>query len=265
MNNKSRITSILKTPTLDSSITGIPSFNLSDLDHASDFDFPLPNGLRLGHLAEKIVSILIKSSLNYKVLYESIQLFENERTIGELDFILLNQNTQQLLHVELAYKFYLYDPGISSETINNWIGPNRNDLLKEKLDKTKSRQFPLLYHKAAKSELDQLDINEISQKLCLLISLFVPYDAEIQLPPGYRQAVIGYYLNLETFLGLDHAGKSFYLPHKREWGIDPSENENWKNDGEVHDQIRKSIDEKRSLLCWQKDEDSYSAFFIVWW
>jgi hypothetical protein len=35
--------------------------------------------------------------------------------------------------MELAYKFYLFDPSISSEPINNWIGPNRNSL-QEKLE-----------------------------------------------------------------------------------------------------------------------------------
>jgi hypothetical protein len=35
--------------------------------------------------------------------------------------------------MELAYKFYLFDPSISSEPINNWIG-NRNDSLQEKLE-----------------------------------------------------------------------------------------------------------------------------------
>jgi hypothetical protein len=265
MNKKSRITSILKAPTLDSSITGLPSFHLSELNLTTDFDFPLPNGLRLGHLAEKIVSILIKSSTNYEVLYEHLQLIEKEKTIGELDFILLHQNTEQLIHVELAYKFYLYDPSISSEVINNWIGPNRNDSLKQKLDKTKNKQFPLLYHDAAKSKLDTLEIKDISQKLCLLASLFIPYSSETHLPPAYQKAIKGYYLNVETFLSLDHSEKTYYLPPKKEWGIDPSENENWKNLSQVDHHIHKSIAEKQALLCWQKHKDSYSAFFIVWW
>ena len=265
MNNKSRITSILKTPTLDSAITGIPTFNLSELNLAADFDIPLPKGLRLGHLAEKVVSILSKSSSNYKILYESIQLFEDNRTIGELDFILLNQNTKQLIHVELAYKFYLYDPSFSSEIINNWIGPNRNDLLKEKLDKTKNKHFPLLYHNAAESKLDRIDNNDITQKLCLLVSLFVPYNFTAHLPSGYQKAIKGYYLNVEDFLKLDHSEKLFYLPGRMEWGIDPSENEDWKNFNQVYHSICKSISEKRSLLCWQKHMESYSTFFIVWW
>ena len=84
MKNKARITSILSATNLDSSITGLPSFYLSQLNLAADLDFLLPTGLRLGHLAEKIVSTLIQSSTNYEVLYENLQLTENQQTIGEL-------------------------------------------------------------------------------------------------------------------------------------------------------------------------------------
>ena len=265
MKNRARITSILRAPTLDASITGLPSFDLAKLDLATDFDVALPSDLRLGHLAEKVVSILIKSSTNYEVLYENIQLTEDNKTLGEIDFILSNQNTKQLIHVELAYKFYLYDPSISSEEIDNWIGPNRNDSLKEKLDKTKSKQFPLLYHKAAKAKLGELAIGDISQKLCLLVSLFIPYQYDTPLSSAYQAAIKGYYLSFEDFVSLDHSLRTYYLPQKKEWGIAPSENENWKDFSQVHPHISRSIAEKQALLCWQKQEGSYSAFFIVWW
>ena len=219
----------------------------------------------MGHLAEKIVAQLIKASTNYEVLYENIQLIENKQTIGEIDFILSNQSTKELIHLELAYKFYLYDPSVSSEIINNWIGPNRNDTLKEKLDKVKNKQFPLLYHYAAQSRLDQIAIKDISQKLCLLVSLFIPYQSDTHFPAAYQAAIKGYYLNLDNFIGLDHSEKTYYVPQKKEWGIDPSENENWKSVSEVYSHISKSIAAKQAPLCWKKHKDSYLAFFIIWW
>lgn len=265
MNNKSRITSILSTPNLDASITGWPSFELSELELGDDLDVPLPTDLRLGHLAEKVVSTLIKSSTNYEVLYENIQLVENKQTIGEIDFILSSLNTAQLIHVELAYKFYLYDPSISSEVINNWIGPNRNDSLREKLEKTKNKQFPLLYHKAAKPLRDQLRPKVISQQLCLLANLFIPYQSDAHFPAAYQKAIKGYYLSVEDFIRLDHSQKMYYLPRKTEWGIDPAEHENWEGFDQLHPHINKSMAQQQALLCWQKYGESYSSFFIVWW
>lgn len=263
--NKARITSILNASSLDRSIIDLESFDLKTLDLARPFDFQLPNNLRLGHLAEKVVSELIHSSANYKVLYENIQLTENNRTIGEIDFILLNENTKQLTHLELAYKFYLLDPNISSVTINNWIGPNRKDSLKEKLDKIRSRQFPLLYHQATKARLDRIEIKEVAQKVCLLVSLFIPYQYQAKLPPAYQKAVKGYYINRAVFNRLDHTQKAYYLPQKREWGIDPSENKIWMDFDTIKANLTKSMEEKRARLCWQKHKDAYAAFFIVWW
>ena len=119
MNTKSRIASILKANSLDLSISGFQTFNLSELNLAKDLEFQLPTNIRLGHLVEKIVSELIKSSTNYKVLYENIQIIENKKTIGEIDFIIEEIVTSQVIHLELAYKFYLFDPSISSKSINN--------------------------------------------------------------------------------------------------------------------------------------------------
>jgi len=265
LNPNSRISSIIKASNLDSSITGIDAFKLSILKDISDSNFQLPTNIRLGHLVERIVAQLIKSSSNYQVLHENTQIIEGKRTIGEIDFIIQNKKTKQITHLELAYKFYLFDPTISTEPIENWIGPNRNDSLKQKLEKLTSKQFPLLYGDCTKSLFADIKIEDVSQRLCLLASLFIPYECTTILSPTYKQAVKGYYLNFETFNNLDHSGKCFYIPSKKEWGIEPSENENWERLAEVENKIETSILERQSLLCWQKHLNEYSAFFIVWW
>ncbi len=265
MKTKSRITSILKANILDCSITGLQTFNLSELKLTTDLEFQFPNNVRLGHLVEKIVSELIKSSTNYKVLYENVQVIEDKKTIGEIDFIIEDINAKQLIHMELAYKFYLFDPNISLEVINNWIGPNRNDSLKEKLEKLKRKQFPLLYHNCAKSKFNDIKIDEASQALCLLVSLFIPYEYKGSFSPIYEKAIKGYYISFETFISFDNSAKTYYIPSKKEWGMDPSENEIWTDFNGVEKFINTSIKEKQAVLCWQKYQDSYLAIFIVWW
>jgi hypothetical protein len=265
MKIESRITSILKTNCLDFSITALPTFDLAELILKNPLEFQLPTNLRLGHLAEKIVSELIKSSTNFKVLHENIQIIEEQKTIGEIDFILENKKTKELIHMELAYKFYLFDPNLSSETINNWIGPNRNDSLKEKLEKLKTKQFPLLYHNCTKSTLQTIEISEVSQALCLLVSLFIPYEYKANFSPVYQKAIKGYYLNFETFSNLDNQTKNYYIPTKKEWGMEPSENKIWTDFITLEKQIKISIEEKQAVLCWEKCKDSYSCYFIIWW
>jgi hypothetical protein len=196
---------------------------------------------------------------------ENIQIIEEKRTVGELDFIIREINKERLIHLELAYKFYLFDPSISAEPINNWIGPNRNDSLKEKLEKLKRKQFPLLYHQDVKTRLNEIETDQVSQMLCLLTSLYIPYEYEMGLNPAYAKAVKGYYLDLETFARLDNSSKTYHLPSKKEWGMDPADNEIWADFKDIKEALVKSLSEKQARLCWQKDGDSYSEFFIVWW
>lgn len=262
---KSRITSILNTNNLDYSVTGFQPFDLSSLALPTHLDFDLPTNLRLGHLAEKIVGKLIKASTNYKVHYENVQLKEEKRTIGEIDFIIEDLLLKQLFHVELAYKFYLFDPNISDEPIRNWIGPNRNDSLVEKLAKLKSKQFPLLHHPSAQTAFHTIDLDQVSQALCYLVSLFVPYEFKAKLDPIYSNAVKGYYVNRETFKSLHHPAKTYHVPTKTRWGMEPDENETWGTLSEVETALNTSLDAGQAALVWQKMDNTYSALFIVWW
>ena len=265
MNTKARIASLFKTPTLDSEITGFEPFRLSLLELESELHFDLPKNLRLGHLVEKAVSQCIQASTNYNVLHESIQLVEEKQTIGEIDFILEEIKSGRVIHMELAYKFYLYDPSISDQLIQNWIGPNRNDSLHLKLKKLREKQFPLLQHKALESQLSGLERSEISQMLCFIASLFVPYQDKVDLEPGFQKAVKGYYLSYSDFQSLNHSASTYYLPPKKEWGLDPSENQNWMSYEEIRKNLNESVKEHRSRMIWQKKGDVYDTFFIVWW
>ncbi len=265
MNLKARIASLFQSPILGREITGYEPFRLSELEIESEPHFDLPKNLRLGHLVEKTVAQCIEASSNYRLLHESIQLIDEKQTLGEIDFILEETESKRIIHMELAYKFYLYDPSISTTPTQNWIGPNRNDSLHLKLKKLREKQFPLLHHKAIESQMAGLAISEISQKLCFMASLFLPYHQEVDLEQCYQKAVKGYYLNYDEFKNLDHSGSSYHLPLKKEWGIDPSENQNWCSYDELNEDLSRSINDRRSRMCWQKDGDSHRTFFVVWW
>lgn len=265
MDNKLRIKSILEINSLDFSSFGLQSFNLSKLTISNDLDFILPTNIRLGHLVEKIVSKMITVSSNYEVIKENYQIIEDKKTIGEIDFIIKDLKNNAYTHLELAYKFYLYDPSISKNEIENWIGPNRNDSLIEKLTKLKTKQFPLLHHKRVVSELEYLTTEQISQKLCFLASLYIPFELKSKLNTIYQSAIKGYYLNLKQFISINNNDKQYYLPSKKEWGMPPASNKEWIENKELLTKINKSLVEKQSVLCWQKQNEIYTSFFIVWW
>lgn len=260
-----RIAAILSAKSLDLALEDIGCFKLSHLDLPSHLDFVLPTNLRLGHLAEKVVSELIKASSNYRILFENLQIMDEHKTIGELDMIIQEIKTKQLIHLELAYKFYLFDPSISKKKINNWIGPNRKDSLVEKLYKLKTKQFPLLYNDATNTALADIPIGEVSQSLCFLASLYIPYGYQGHFSSIYEDLIKGYYVNFDCLIDLHDSSKSYYMPLKKEWGIDPSTHKNWIGFEHFKTQVLACLKEKQAPLCWQKCGDTYQSFFVVWW
>ena len=265
MESKPRIQSILQTQSLDCSSLSFEPFYLSDLKLQTIPNIDITENIRLGHRVEKIVSNLIKASTNYKIHYENLQIKQGNKTIGEIDFIIEEIQTKQLIHLELAYKFYLFDPTLSTTQLNNWIGPNRNDSLKEKVEKLRDKQFPLLHNPQTRALLTDINTATIKQQLCLLTSLYVPYQSNVQLEPKYQKAVKGYYLEYDQFKTLEYKEKSFYIPTKKDWGINPVNNKVWYTFQEIESQLNTSIVEKQSVIFWQKDKEIYSEFFIVWW
>ena len=265
MNTSARIASLLNAQNLDQSVTGYPTFNLSSLELNGDLSLPSPPNPRLGKLIEHYVFELLKASSNYTVLANNLQLLDGDHTLGEIDFILQENASKKLIHLELAYKFDLFDPCFPFDEKENWIGPNKNDSLIEKLDKLNEKQFPLLHHKSAKAALKNLDISNAEQNLCLLASLYLPYDYKGNIGESFKKAVKGYYLGLEQFAELNDSEKSYYLPVKSEWGLDPSGNQTWTDFQSLKDAIKSSLESKKSPLCWQKHNSEYSEFFIVWW
>ena len=265
MQSEARIQSILNTQILDLTSLGFEPFYLSDLMLPKIPQIEIIDNLRLGHSVEKIVSQLIKASTNFKILYENLQIKVENKTIGEIDFIIEEIKTKQLFHIELAYKFYLLDPTISTIQLHNWIGPNRKDSLKEKIEKLRDMQFPLLYKTQTKAVISELDTTKINQKLCLVTSLYLPYESKVEIEPLYAKAVKGYFIKYDLFKSLEKNNKYFYIPKKKDWGISPSTNKQWYTYQEVEIVLNQVIEEKQAALCWQKCNEIYIGFFVVWW
>jgi hypothetical protein len=265
MESEHRINSILESKSLETGISGFPTFDLSQLQLDSAQDFDLPQNRRLGHLVEVIVAECIKSSANYRMIDENIQIIEEKNTVGELDFILEEKANHRLIHLELAYKFYLYDPSLSESQVENWIGPNRNDFLIKKLEKLRQKQFPLLHHPSVLTRLSLDSADEIDQRLCLMASLYLPFREKVTIPPIYHRYVKGHYYTMDEFQTEDAEEKLYHLPIKTEWGIDPRQLEEWSSFDEIKDELLSSLASKRSRLCWEKYGERYREFFVVWW
>ncbi len=220
--------------------------------------------IRLGKLIEYFVLFELEQNKRYKTLQSNIQIFQGQITIGELDAII--KQSEKVVHLEIVYKFYLYDPSIPVE-MNRWIGPNRKDSFVEKLNKLKNKQLPLINHPETIRILSDLDVDlaNVIQKVCFKAQLFVPYlSYENTIPIINNACINGFYIHFSDIVLFEDC--AFHIPEKLDWLTPPHLEVEWISNTAFEKSISLLLASKKSPLCWMKTKDSkLQKFFVVWW
>ena len=229
---------------------------------------PVPTDRRLGHQAEFIFLQLLNSCSKFIVLAHSIQLIHNKRTLGELDYIIQNVDTKEVLHIELTYKFYILDRTIP-DPIDQLVGPNRRDTFVKKLNKTRDKQMPLLYSEPSIEALKDLDLNvaNIRQLVAFYAHIFVPYlDRTFQIDNLNGDCIAGYWVSRDQILSEVFNSYVYYRPSKSEWLHIPHHERPWKSYHEMMDEVSSIVDGNRSVMLWKSGEsdlgDDIERIFI---
>ncbi|MFL1012802.1 DUF1853 family protein [Flavisericum labens] len=238
-----------------------------ELHQTPDFIFneKLSDNLRLGKRVERFVSAELKNNDTIIVYCENVQIQKEKTTLGEMDCILKQE--QIPIHLEIVYKFYLYDPTEGNEEIQRWIGPNRNDSLVKKIDKLKNRQLPLLYNQHTKPLLDKLNIKvkEIKQRVYFKAQLFLPYQSDAIIFSALNpDCVKGFYIHFSELKRFSDC--KFYIPTKFNWLIEPVSQVDWMNYSLFYENMQVLFEKQNSPLCWIKFKNGeIKKCFIVWW
>ncbi len=122
---------------------------------------------------------------------------------------------KKYIHLEIVYKFYLYDKHIDTGELDHWIGPNKKDSLVFKLNKLKNKQLPLLHHFKTKELLEKtpLNIDKISSMVFFKAQLFVPKELiNNTFKLINNKCIIGYYIGMSEYKSLSNC--DFYMPNK---------------------------------------------------
>ncbi|RMA57918.1 DUF1853 family protein [Ulvibacter antarcticus] len=258
----------MKTPELiiNSDSFSFTSFFTSEASVSlSEIEFP--NELIIGKQAEFLFETLLKLSSRYIILLSNIQIQGRDRTLGELDYLVLDRKTSSTLHIELACKFYLFDASLGDSPEAPWIGPNRKDRLIDKLGKLKKQQFPLLYRKETREQLLplQIDINSVQQQLCLKAFLFIPKELSKEVfPKNYQSCIYGYWIHSSDFSSEDKDAL-YRITNKKEWLLPPVNLSEWQHFSEVEKKIKESIGNKKSILIYKKRNTNIQPIFVIWW
>lgn len=241
-------------------------FEQIDLKNIKIEDISFFKQLPLGKV-EVFFEHYIKLALRYNIINKNIQIIKDKNTLGELDFILYDTINKNYEHVELVFKYYLYDPSYENE-FDRYIGANRNDTLLRKINKLKNKQFPLIFHKSTKSYINkQIDLENIKQSVCFKANLYLPLDFDSKNTQFFHNCQIrGFYMNREQFIS-QKAFKSFLykVPHRYDWLCDEKDNKQWFSYEDTLEEIDFFLSLKKSPLVWMKDKETIKSFFVTWW
>lgn len=265
----SRFEAFINTPNLwEGTFFGLTQFEFPKVDLSHFNASPLPDNLRLGHQIEQVFLQLVQHSNKYEVLLHNLPIKNEERTLGEIDFILKDLRSSQQVHVELTYKFYLLDTSIK-DPILRWIGPNRKDRLFDKLEKIKNQHFKLSHSSIWYKTLynNGLFYKNIENRTCFKAQLFMPYtNGNIEIHPLNPACIAGYWIGLKEFQNENFRHCQYYLPTKSEWPKHPYGNVEWMDHITALSQVKSALEREYSPMVWRKKSESeFEKFFVVWW
>ena len=236
-----------------------------DLNVVNTSKIDTNDSVRLGKLVEQFVFIQLKQNKSISIIAQNLQIINDKVTIGEIDCVIKYLN--KYIHLEIVYKFYLYDNDLDKEDLQKWIGPNKKDSLVFKLNKLKNKQLPLLQHFKTKELLHKIDLNPelISSMVFFKAQLFVPKKLiDNTFKHINNNCIIGYYIGMSEYNLLSNC--AFYMPNKLDWLIEPHTDVKWISQMKFTPYVEAEINKSSSPLCWIKDkQNNLQKIFIVFW
>lgn len=168
---------------------------------------------RLGFYAEALMEFLLREHPRFDLLTVNHQVVMDGKTVGELDFVFRDLKLGELIHLELACKYYLKLPEVTG--LEGFVGLNKNDTLARKWNKMKSIQ--LNPKKEWLESIEGLDGQLPKSIACFKGRLFFQDEVEIH-PEINPDCNYGKWVKHKNAIteGVDHC-------HKLSWlsGVDP--------------------------------------------
>ena len=173
--------------------------------------------MRLGKRFEQLVNWWFEECPEYDVLAKNLVIQGRDRTLGEMDLIVRDAQTSQVLHLELACKFYLQTR--ISGSWNHWVGMDPKDRLDLKLDKLAS-QLKLEKRSETQSVLRELGIRIDTRAAWVKGWCFVHYQnaTRARLPiQAHRSVSSGWWCTLSEWGSIWQPQSSWILIPAQHW------------------------------------------------
>jgi len=139
----------------------------------------------VGDYFERLVYLWLELQPQYTNIEQHIKVFENKRTIGELDFLLSDDLQNLTLHLEVAIKYYLLT---EKNGERQFIGPNSKDTFLKKFNKLNQKQLKLPQSPFAETVLTNRPKPIVSRGL-LKGCLFYPSNSDWRAPASIYSSI----------------------------------------------------------------------------
>ncbi|MFT4551527.1 MAG: hypothetical protein ACI9S8_000140 [Chlamydiales bacterium] len=181
---------------------------------------------RLGDYFAFLVEFWLMKWFKVEKLVSSQQIFDENRTVGEFDFLFYSEEIKRDSHWEVSVKFYLQSKNEGS--LNVFIGPNAWDSLYKKFDKVLNQQIKLKENSSARTWLDENDYASLHSQFFFKGYLFYPVnnsccqqnDLPEEVAPNHLKGWWCHYpLTSESrsFLLRNRVKAKWYVLPKEEW------------------------------------------------
>ncbi len=128
---------------------------------------------RLGRYFETLWAFWLENSSRFEVIEQNLPLTDQGRTLGELDFLVLDKTSGQSLHWEVAVKFYL---GVGdTRQHSRWHGPAKKDRLDLKVEHLRHHQSVICQRPVVQKLLQARGRHVDACGVILKGRLFYPY------------------------------------------------------------------------------------------
>lgn len=260
-----RYDGFLNTPSLWKGNRILELVQLDIPSESKQFNATIDDHKRLGKYIEHFVFFQLNTTKATKCIAENIQIKRHKITIGELDCLFEKDNKP--FHLEIVYKFYLYDETLGKNEIERFIGPNRKDTLVEKLNKLKNKQLPLLYSKEGLTYLDSIGIHysNIKQLVCFKAQLFIPFSSKkINFETINEDCIVGFFVTKKELMNFKTS--KFYVPSKKDWLLQPYEKVSWVSYSQILSITNEDLKKNFAPLLWIKSpKGTIDKCFLIWW
>lgn len=174
---------------------------------------------RLGRIAECLIAFWLEKSERFELLAQNLAVRDAGRTLGEYDLVFVDHQEKQVIHWEMAVKFYLRRRGGTE-----FLGPEGRDTLARKARRVFDHQLCLGASPAGRAALAALCSGQVVSRAFVKGWLFHPDDGRLDVPQVSPFHQRGWWRTLEEFATTpENLGRRFSLVERADWMNGPLE------------------------------------------